>query len=266
MNSRAVIALVLSGGLAAAGGVLQPVVVPVWAAMEAGEPALRLDSGVAASEQAVVSGLLGGFRAAVADIAWLELAEAAEAHDLPAAETLLHLVTVIDPRPLYFWLNGARIMAYDMPVWRMEAAGGAVQATVAVKERIGHAQTTRALDLLAEARRFHPDSAALWIEQANIELNRLGDTAAASESYRRAWELPGAPYYAARLHAELLRRLGRNAEALAWLVKLHPQLPAADESAGADLVLARIRELECELGVPPGQGCGERAGRRADPA
>lgn len=193
------------------------------------------------------------------------MAEAAEAHDLPATESLLHLVTVIDPRPLYFWVNGARIMAYDMPVWRLEAAGDDVRVSVAVRDRIAQDQARRALDLLAEARRFHPDSAALWIEQANIEFNRLGDMAAAAESYRRAWELPGAPFYAARLHAVLLRRLGRNAEALVWLVKLHPQLPANDEAAGADLVLARIRELEHELGVPAGQGYGQRAERGADP-
>lgn len=101
----------------------------------------------------------------------------------------------------------------------------------------------------------------LWIEQANIELNRLGDTAAAAESYRRAWEQPRAPYYAARLHAELLRRLDRKAEALAWLVKLHTHLSPSDEAAGADLVLARIRDLERELGVPTGQGYRPHTGR-----
>ena len=261
VSSRAVTALVIGGGLAAAGWVLRPVMAPVWATMEAGVPALRLDPGLASSEQAVVSGLLGGFRAAVADIAWLEMAEAAEAHDLAATESLLHLSTRIDPRPLYFWVNGARIMAYDMPVWQIDAAGGDVRVAVAVRKRISTGQARRALDLLAEARRFHPDSAVLWIEQANIELNRLGDTAAAAESYRRAWEQPRAPYYAARLHAELLRRLDRKAEALAWLVKLHTHLSPSDEAAGADLVFARIRDLERELGVPTGQGYRPQTGR-----
>jgi hypothetical protein len=54
----------------------------------------------------------------------------------------------------------------------------------------------------------------------------------------------------ARLHAEMLRRAGRKAEALAWLVQLHPQLPVNDEAAGADVVLGRIRDLERELAVP----------------
>ena len=92
----------------------------------------------------------------------------------------------------------------------------------------------------------------MWIEQANIELNTRRDLAAAAESYRRAAELPGAPYYAARIHAELLRRSGRTREALAWLVQLYPRLPRGDAAAAADLVRSRIRELECELAVRSG--------------
>jgi hypothetical protein len=48
----------------------------------------------------------------------------------------------------------------------------------------------------------------------------------------------------------MLRRIGRKAEALAWLIELHPALPPHDEAAAADAVLGRIRELESELGVP----------------
>jgi hypothetical protein len=103
---------------------------------------------------------------------------------------------------------------------------------------------------LEAAMAFHPASAALWIERANIELHRIRDPAAAAESYRRAWQQPHAPYYAARIHAELLRRLGRKAEALDWLVQLHPSLPAGDDAAARDTVLERIRELERELRVP----------------
>ena len=171
--------------------------------------------------------------------------------DLPATQTLLDLVTSLDPRPLYFWLNGARILAYDMPVWRIEGEGGYDAVPPARQEAILRAQAQLALRRIESAMRFHPAGAALWTERANIEWNRLHDAAAAAESYRRAWEQPDGPYFAARLHAEMLRRLGLKAEALAWLVKLHPRLPPTEESARADLVLERIRDLERELGVPP---------------
>ncbi len=239
------------GGLALTGAGLRLIEAPLWSALRAEQPALRLDAAGVAAGQGVTLGLLGGFRAIVADFTWVRLHVIWEQRDLPATNALLRLVTAIDPRPIYFWVNGARIMAFDMTAWRIEAAGGYEVLPPVQQERIGAEQARLAIRRLEEARAFHPTSAALWIERANIELNRLHDTAAAAESYRRAWAQPGAPTYAARLHAELLRRLGRKPEALAWLVKLHPQLPPDEE--GTEVVLGRIRDLEQELMVPAGQ-------------
>lgn len=235
-------------GLLSLGAVMRLVEAPLWARLRAEQPALRLDSTGAAAGQGVTLGLLGGFRAIVADITWLRLHVIWEQRDLPATESMLRLVSAVDPRPLYFWVNGARIEAFDMPVWRIEAAGGYDAISPEAQENIGVEQARLAIRRLEEAMKFHPASADLWVERANIELNRLHDPAAAAASYRRAWEQPNAPTYAARLHAELLRRLGRKPEALAWLIKLHPQLPADDE--GTEVVLGRIRDLERELGVP----------------
>ena len=66
-----------------------------------------------------------------------------------------------------------------------------------------------------------------------------------------AWEQPRAPFYAARLHAELLRRQGKKSEALAWLVQIHPLQPPDPEGEREDVVLQRIRDLERELRVAP---------------
>lgn len=248
MKSRLQALLVTIVGLAVMGAVLRLVEAPLWAALRAEQPALRLDSPGAAAGQGVTLGLLGGFRAIVADFTWLRVHVIWEQRDQPATAALIHLVTAIDPRPLYFWTNGARIIAFDMTAWRIEAAGGYEAISQAQQERIGAEQARLAIRRIEEAMTFHPNNLNLWIERANIELNRLHDTAAAAESYKRAWEQPNAPYYTARLHAELLKRLGRKPEALAWLVKLHPQLPASDE--GTEVVLSRIRDLERELKVP----------------
>jgi hypothetical protein len=247
-------------GLAAAGFLGRGVAAPTWQRLRAKEPALRLEPTIAAAGEGVTLALFGGFRALVADATWLKLHLSWEQHDLAATDSLLRLTAALDPRPTYFWLNGARIMAYDFPVWRIEAAGGFTAVDADRQEQIYREQARAALAHLNAAMAFHPASADLWIERANLELNRLRDVPAAAESYRRAWEQPHAPYFAARLHAEMLRRLGRNAEALAWLEQLHPQLPRGNEAAGADVVLARIRALEAQLGVPP-----ERAYRAPAP-
>ena len=248
MKSRLLAIFVTLGGLALTGAALRWMEAPLWAALRAEQPALRLDSAAAAAGQGVTLGLLGGFRAIVADFTWLRLHVIWEQRDLAATDTLLRLVTTIDPRPLYFWVNGARIIAFDMTAWRIAEAGGHEVLPAVQRDRLGAEQARLAIRLLEEAMTFHPGNAALWIERANIELNRLRDGEAAAESYRKAWEQPGAPTYAARLHAELLRRLGRKAEALVWLTRLHPQLPPEEE--GTELVLSRIRDLERELAVP----------------
>ena len=196
-------------------------------------------------------GWLGGFRALAADFLWLRMYAGWEERDLPGTETLIRAVVAVDPRPVYFWLNGARILAYDVPVWRITAEGGFDAVKGERRKAIETEHAWLALRHLAAARRVQADPVALWIEQANIELNKLGDVAAAAASYRRAWEAPDGPYFAARIYAELLKRQGRNVEAYAWLRELHAKLPRDDEAADAPLVLARIRELEQVLGVAP---------------
>jgi hypothetical protein len=57
-----------------------------------------------------------------------------------------------------------------------------------------------------------------------------------------------APYYAARIHAELLQSLGRPGEALVWLRRVLPGLPAGEPAARRPVVEARIRALEAQIG------------------
>lgn len=242
--------LVVLLGLALAGATLNLGVSPVWQARREREPALRLESTTGAAGQGTILAVLGGFRALVADALWLRMYVLWERQDLGGTDAMIHLVTAVDSRPLVFWLNGARMLAHDLSTWQVMAAGGYERVPASVVQAIDRRQATSALALLDAAMRVHPANVDLWVERANIELNRLGDPLAAAASYRRAWELPRGPYYAARLHAEMLRRAGRDAEALAWLVQLHPQLPRDDEAAAADVVLTRIRELERRLQVP----------------
>ncbi len=245
----AVVVLTLASG----GWLLNRMVDPVWREARARQPALQLDSSMVAAGQGVTLALLGGFRALVADATWIRMYDVWERRDLPAVQTLLHLTTALDPRPVYFWLNGARITAHDFSAWRIQTEGGYDTVALARQQQIDAEQGRQALRVLDAAATFHPASADLWIERAAIQLTRLRDVAAAAESYRRAWEQPNAPYFAARLHAELLRKLSRKPEALAWLARLHPQLPPGEEAAASEVVLGRIRDLERELSVPLAQ-------------
>jgi hypothetical protein len=224
-----------------------------WQQVRAFEPAFQAESLADTMGRGLAFGLLGGFRAVTADFLWVEMNSEWEAEDLPATHKLIELVTTIDPRPLYFWINGARIIAYDMPHWRYRVGGGFENIPAAVRARIDHEQAWSAIALLERGLVTHANHPLLLLEIANIHLRRRGDLQTASEYYRLAATMPGAPFYAARIYAELLKQQGRLRDALAWLRSVHPKLPANDPTANADVVLHRIRELEQALSVPEGE-------------
>jgi hypothetical protein len=251
VNSSAKVAGVAFAALWAAGAVVQPLRERLERMNDWVRPSARSCQSVQVTGFGLSAAMLGGLRALVADGLWLKTYQAWAACDLPATERLIRLVTMVDDRPVYFWLNGARIMAYDMTEWR-RAAHARDRGSAADGRRIVEEQAETALGYLADAHRRHPSSAAVCVETANIHLYRRGDLVSAAEWYQRAAGLPDAPYYAARIHGELLRRLGREREAYLLLCRLHPSLPANDPEAMAEVVLRRIRGLEEALNIPEG--------------
>jgi len=200
--------------------------------------ALRGEQLTALAGQGGLPAVLGGLRSTVAGGFWLRANLAWERRDAAGTAALLELTVAADERPAYFWLNGARMLAYDVPEWLP------VTAPAAVRQQVRDGQAQRALDFLSKGLRWHGADADLYVEQASIHLRRRGDLESAARCYRLAAEQPGAPYYAGRLHAELLVELGRRPEALAWLRQILPTLPADDPAARREVVQARIRALE----------------------
>ena len=214
--------------------------------MRAFEPAAalpaawRADQLVARAGRGGVLAVLGGLHAAVAGGYWLRANRAWEDRDAAGMESFIFLTVASDERPVYFWLNGARMLAYDVPAWRP------VDEPLVVRRQAIAEQARRALRLLDQALSWHGADAALYVEMANIHLRQRGDLENAARCYRLAAEQPGAPYYAARIHAELLRGLGRPRAALDWLRYILPGLPPDDPAARRAVVIQRIKELESE--------------------
>ncbi len=251
MNWKAIIVVIVA--LLVVGVALKPLEGPIWEEMREREPALRMEDLEAALGQGGTIGLLGGFRAVVADMLWLRTNAvwvAQETAVIPATETLIRLTTTVDPRPVYFWLNGSRMIAYDMAVWRVEEAGGYGEVPEAVVRRYHDEQAETAIRLLQRAHEFHEERPEILVEIANIYLRRKEDLEMAIEYYHRAALMDNAPAFAARIYAELLRRAGRNQEAYVWLKKLYPTLDPTVPQDLAPIVLSRIRELENELNIP----------------
>ena len=189
--------------------------------------------------------MLGGMRALPASYCWLRANLAWERRDAAATAGLIELTVRWDERPLYYWLNGARMLAYDLPEWRRDPL-----APLAWHARAREEYAQKALRLLQQGVSRHGPAPALYIEMANIHLRRRHDRESAAHFYRLAAEQPGAPFYAARIHGELLRELGRPREALAWLRQQLPRLSAADPQARREVVVERIQALEWKVGGP----------------
>ena len=191
-----------------------------------------------------VFGVLGGMRAIVASGFWLRANLVWEQRDPATTTAFLKLTVAADDGPRYFWLNGARMIAYDLPEWRMEAG-----MPVAMQRKVAEEQAQAALRFLGDGLRAHPHDPVLLIEMANIRLRVLGDQEGAAQLFRQAAEQKDAPYYAARIYAELLIQLGRPIKALAWLQQILPGLPADDPAARREVVVQRIKALEAQLGA-----------------
>lgn len=237
--------------LVTAGWLLNGMIGPVVARNRANElPAMpRVAKLSAASAFAV----LGGFRPLAADLAWIALQGAWERRDQSASEKLIRTATLLDPASAYFWKNGARMIAFDIPLWRIAESGGWDSMPATRQRAIRREQAAAALRLLNEALEANPRMATLWLERAGIELHGEEDPAAAASSYRRAWELDPSLTFAARLQAQLLRRIGRREEALAGLHQLRRYLAANGGVAEIAMVRVRIDELERELAALKGR-------------
>lgn len=164
--------------------------------------------------QTVLIGTLGGLRALAADFLWLRANYHWQEKNHGLTETTARAVTRLQPDFPYFWIETARMIVYDMPVWRF---GRDKRAPDSVERRIRREQAERGLALLEEAAGFLPDSAAIPAEQARIHWTVLDQPEKAQEKYREAYRKPDGRALHARLRAVILMDLGRRQEALEWL-------------------------------------------------
>ncbi|NQY32991.1 MAG: tetratricopeptide repeat protein [Coraliomargarita sp.] len=228
----------------------RPLEVPAWQTVKSRQIELNLEGVEGALGQGLVIGVLGGFRTIVADFMWLQLNHHWEKRERVKVDALIRLVTMLDPRPDFFWINGARMTAYDVPNWRIREAGGYNVVPEVRQREIDREQAEQAFALLRRALEFHPDNPKVHLEFAQIYLNRLKDFENAAQWFLSASHQENAPFYAARIHAELLRRMDKDQQAYTFLKGLFLSLPDDNPYAQKDIVLERIRELEGELGIP----------------
>ena len=227
----------------------RPIEAPAWKAVKMEQPEMNLGALEGTLGQGLIIGVLGGFRSILADFLWIRTNVIWERKDHIKLDSMVRLVTTLDPRPDFFWINSSRMIAYDVPNWRILEEGGYSNVSEERQQAINLEQSAQAFDLVDQALDFHPENAKLYLEKAQIYLNRLKDDANAAEWFLRASQQDDAPYFAGRIYAELLRKQGLDAEAYDFLKNLHTGLPNTPY-AQKGIVLERIIDLEKTLKIP----------------
>ena len=230
-----------------AGLLLSPIEGRLWEVAKRNIPQTSGGDTFTQAGQGMLLATPGGFRSLLADIQWLGTCAAWEKEDATKTLSSIQFTVALDPRPAFFWRNGANMIAYDMRHWEstVQTLGGGSEGAV------GQILARVAIDFLRQGMRQHPEDYTFPVDIGHIYMTRLEDYDAAAEAYLHACKnYPDVPYYVGRLHAQLLRKAGRNREAYDFLVKEYTGLPSNDPYAQKELVLRRIRNLEVEMGIP----------------
>ena len=187
---------------------------------------------------------LGGFRALVADLLWLQAHSAWERVEWGRMVRLFDTVVSLQPRCLMFW---------DMASWHM-----AYNASVAARE--DQRQPREALRLKAEREYWkigedfllrgiqnNPDRALLFDRLGMLYRDKFKDHKKAHAIYERCRQLPDAMPYIRRFAAyELAQIPGREREAYARLKALYDEGP----EERLPTLLKSLGKLEEKLDVP----------------
>lgn len=197
--------------------------------------------------QGISVAILGGYRSVAANLVWLSKNGDWEQRDIAGTLGKIALSTSIDPRPELFWLDGARVIANDMPTWVI-GANHTDQLTETEEGRaIARQFAHRALSFLGESRSAHGANPAIYLEEAMILWKKAKDPGAAADRFEKALKTGNAPYFAYRVYAQLLVEMGRKRDALDLLRAHYRELPDNSVEAMKPVVAERIRTLANEL-------------------
>ncbi len=199
--------------------------------------------------QSVLIGSLGGLRALAADFLWLQTNYYWQEQNHGLTETTARAVTRLQPDYSYFWIEAARMIVYDMPVWRF---GRNRMAPESVEKRIRREQAERGLAFLEEASAFLPNSAAIAAEKARIYWTVLNEPGEAEKYYKMAYLRPPHRALYARLRAVILLDSGREREAMTWLNQVLATMDPAKDPAQYSLMQGYLQDLQ--MGINPRSG------------
>jgi tetratricopeptide (TPR) repeat protein len=190
---------------------------------------------------------LSGFRAAVADVLFIQAHVAWEQTEWGRVLLLFRQVTTLQPRAILFWDMAAWHMAWNASV---AAMNDKTQPRLALRVKAQREYFALGKDFLERGIKNNPDKPQLYETLARVYKDKYNDHAHASEYFAKAATLPGAPSYVKRFAAyELSYCEGREHEAYQHLRQLYD----LGRNERLPTLITRLKFLEDKLGIPPEQ-------------
>ncbi|HYY13487.1 MAG TPA: hypothetical protein VE758_03530 [Chthoniobacterales bacterium] len=190
---------------------------------------------------------LSGFRAAVADVLFIQAHVAWEETEWGRVLLLFRQVTTLQPRSVLFWDMAAWHMAWNASVAAMKDR---TQPRLALRVKAQREYFALGKDFLERGIANNPDKPHLYDMLGRLYKDKYNDHAHAAELFAKAAALPGARTYDKRFAAyELSYCEGREREAYAQLRQLYDSGP----QERLPTLISRLKLLEQKLNVPSEQ-------------
>lgn len=166
--------------------------------------------------QGVLLGVLGGLRTLVADLTWIRSYVLWERKERAGCEALMRAACALDPYSRYFWEHTGYVVGFDLAHWEIRRRGGYDKVPAEIQERLFKSYARRGIEILEEGSVRSRVSTPLLLVIAQLAEIKLKDHSLSARYYRQAAEAPDAPWYAARICAQVMWEDGRRAEAYRW--------------------------------------------------
>jgi len=187
---------------------------------------------------------LSGFRAAVADVLFIQAHVAWEQTEWGRVLLLFRQVTTLQPRSILFWDMAAWHMAWNASVAAMKDP---TQPRLALRVKAQREYFALGKDFLERGIANNPDKPQLYEALGRLYRDKYNDHEHAAEFFGKAGALPGAPSYNKRFAAyELSYCQDREREAYTRLRQLYDMGP----QERLPTLIARLKFLEDKLNIP----------------
>jgi hypothetical protein len=200
--------------------------------------------------QGLTIGVLSGMRSIVADILWLEVTAAWENEEWFKMDSLINLVTSLQPRSVVFWDFGGWQLAWNVSV---SAEQNIHEPSELRRLHDRRFWIMKGLDVLKRGIENNPRSYGLWERVGQLYQQRLRDPKTAAYYYEKANEQPGAPVYLERFPAIMYENAGDDWDAYAaWKALWERLTPAQREEKQhwKEKIESHLRKLENKLSIP----------------